>query len=241
MAFDSSDIELRAKLALGCRILAMEGHGDVIWGHMSVRDPNNPEQYWMKANGVGLEEISEDDLVLLDYAGNKVAGMRQRHNEFPIHAEIMRRRPDVNAVVHTHPTLPTVLGSSGHTIKPVTHEGCYFYPPTIPLYTDMTDLIVTRDQGEAVASSLGVHKALFLLNHGIVIASATIEEAVVASMLLEKACRAQLAAISMGTDVPCSPDEEALLKREHIYHPDAMVRAWAYLARKTSHWDGMPH
>ncbi|HZT09341.1 MAG TPA: class II aldolase/adducin family protein [Chloroflexota bacterium] len=239
MPFDTSDLDVREKLALGCRILAMEGHGDVIWGHMSLRDPEDPTRFWMKANSVGLEEITPDDLVLIDFDGNKIAGMRQRHNEFPIHAEIMRRRPEVNVVVHTHPTLPTVLGSSGRTILPVTHEGCFFYPPAIPVFTEMTDLIVTREQGESVAAALGSHRALFMKNHGIAIAAETIEEAVVASMLLEKASRAQIAAISLG-DVPASPDEEALAKRQHIYHPEAIVRAWHYLLRKTQKWDGMP-
>ena len=237
MAFDTTDYELRAKLAQGCRILAMEGHGDVIWGHMSVRDPDDASHFWMKANAVGLEEITADDLVLLDFAGGKVAGMRQRHNEFPIHAEVLRSRPDVNVVVHTHPVVPTVLGSSKHTIRPVTHEGCFFYPPAIPVYTDMSDLIVTRDQGEGVARALGTHRALFMRNHGIVIAAPTIEEAVVGSMLLEKAARAQLTAISLGEDVSITSDEEALAKREHIYHAENLNRAWEYLVRKENRWD----
>ncbi len=239
MAFDSSDYELRAKLAQGCRILAMEGHGDVIWGHMSLRDPYNAGQFWMKANAVGLEEITAEDLVLLDYEGDKVAGMRQRHNEYPIHGEVLRTRPDVNVVVHTHPVIPTVLGSSRHTIQPVTHEGCFFYPPAVPVYTDMSDLIVTREQGEGVARALGSHRALFMQNHGIVIAAATIEEAVVGSMLLEKAARAQLAAISLGEGMSVTSDEEALAKREHIYHPENINRAWQYLVRKENRWDGI--
>ena len=194
----------------------------------------------MKASAVGLEEITADDLVLIDFDGNTVAGMRQRHNEFPIHAEIMRSRPEITAVVHTHPVLPTVLGSSGHTIRPVTHEGCFFYPPQIPLYTEMTDLIVTREQGEGVARALGSHKALFMKNHGVTLAAATIEEAVVASMLLEKASRAELTALDMGVEVPVSPDEEALAKREHIYHAESIVKAWQYLVRKLGRWDGVP-
>jgi L-fuculose-phosphate aldolase len=207
---------------------------------MTVRDPAQPDQYWMKASGVGLEEISADDLVLLDFDGNRVAGMRQRHNEFPIHAEILRRRPEINVVVHTHPTLPTVLGSSGHTIQPVTHEGCFFYPPTVPVYSRMTDLIVTREQGEEVATAIGSHKLLFLKNHGVVLAAPTIEEAVVGSMLLEKAARAQATAVSLGVQITATTDEEALAKRAHIYHPDGIHRAWQYLVRKTRRWDGMP-
>jgi ribulose-5-phosphate 4-epimerase/fuculose-1-phosphate aldolase len=237
LAFDTSDYELRAKLAQGCRILAMEGHGDVIWGHMSVRDPNDSSRFWMKANAVGLEEITADDLVLLDFEGEKVAGMRQRHNEYPIHGEVLRARADVNVVVHTHPVIPTVLGSSKHTVRPVTHEGCFFYPPAIPVYTDMSDLIVTRDQGAGVARALGSHRALFMRNHGIVIAAPTIEEAVVASMLLEKAARAQLAAIDLGEGVSITSDEEALAKREHIYHAENVNRAWQYLVRKENRWD----
>jgi len=240
LAFDASDYELRAKLAQGCRILAMEGHGDVIWGHMSFRDPSNSDRFWMKANAVGLEEITADDLVLLDFEGSKVAGMRQRHNEYPIHAEVLRGRSDVNVVVHTHPVIPTVLGSSKHTVRPITHEGCFFYPPAIPVYTDMSDLIVTRDQGEGVARALGSHRALFMRNHGIVIAAPTIEEAVVGSMLLEKAARAQLAAISLGEGVSITSDEEALAKRAHIYHEENLNRAWQYLVRKESRWDHVP-
>ncbi len=232
MAFDRSDYELRVKLALGCRILAMEGHSDFIWGHMSVRDPNNPDQFWMKAAHVGLEEITADDLVLIDFEGNQIAGMRTRHNEFPIHAEIMRLRPEINAVVHTHPVLPTLLGSSGATIRPITHEGSYFYPPAIPVFSETSDLIVTRDQGESVAKALGDHKALFMRNHGVVLASPTIEEAVFASALLEKASNAQLTALSMGVEVSTTNDAEALQKRAHIYHRDNIEHAWAYLARK---------
>jgi L-fuculose-phosphate aldolase len=207
---------------------------------MSLRDPRNADQFWMKANAVGLEEITADDLVLLDYEGDRVAGIRQRHNEFPIHGEVLRTRLDVNVVVHTHPVVPTVLGSSAHTIRPVTHEGCFFYPPTVPVYTEMSDLIVTRDQGAGVARALGDHKALFMQNHGIVLAAASIEEAVVGAMLLEKAARAELTAISMGDGVSVTSDEEALAKREHIYHPENISRAWQYLVRKEARWNGVP-
>src|SRR5579871_6630258 len=157
MPFDASDYELREKLATACRIVAMEGHNDAIWGHVSVRNPQDPNQFWIKANRLGLEEITPDDVVLIDFDGNKLAGMRDRHNEFPIHAEILRRRPEVNVVIHTHPMLPTLLGSAGVAIKPVTHEGAYFSPPDIPVFTEMTDLILTQEQGASVAASLAAH------------------------------------------------------------------------------------
>lgn len=238
MAFDATDYDARATLALGCRILAMEGHSDLIWGHMSLRDPTDPGQFWMKANHLGLDEITTDDLVLLDFDGNKLAGIRQRHSEFPIHAEVLRSRPEVNAVIHTHPVLPTILGSSGHTIRPVSHEGSYFYPPPIPVFTETSDLVVTREQGESVARALGSHKALFMRNHGIVLAAPSIREAVVAAALLDRAARAQLTALAAGPDVACTSDEEALEKRQHIYHAENIERAWEYLVRKEGRWHG---
>jgi L-fuculose-phosphate aldolase len=239
MPFDPTDYEIRAKLALGCRILAMQGHSDFIWGHMSLRSPENPSHFWMKAAHVGLEEITADDLVLIDFEGKELAGMRKRHNEFPIHAEIMRARPEINVVVHTHPVLPTLLGSSTATIQPITHEGSYLSPPEIPVFGETSDLIVTRDQGESVARALGGHRALFMKNHGVVLAAPTIEEAVFASALLDRAAQAQLAALAMGVEVSVTDDAEALQKREHIYHQDNIMRAWEYLVRKVDRWPGI--
>ena len=98
---------------------------------------------------------------------------------------------------------------------------------------------MTREQGEGVATAIGEHKALFMKNHGIVLASASVEEAVVAAMLIEKAARAELAAISLG-DVSPTDDDEALLKREHIYNELGINRAWQYLVRRENRWDHMP-
>jgi L-fuculose-phosphate aldolase len=230
--FDQSDLDLRELLAVGCRILSMEGHNDFIWGHMSLRDPRQPDTFWMKAAYLGLDEITADDLVLIDYEGKQVAGSRARHSEYPIHAEILRRRPEVNVVIHTHPVLPTILGSSAATLQPLTHEGSYFYPPAVPVFGETSDLIVTREQGVSVAEAIGDHRALFMRNHGVVLAAGTVEEAVFAAALLEKAARAQLTALELGVEVSVTDDGEALRKREHIYHESNIRHAWDYLVRK---------
>lgn len=234
----SGDDELRVVLATGCRILAMEGHGDLVWGHMSARQPGS-ERFWMKPRDMGLEEIEPDDPVLVDYEGQQVAGRRRRHGEWPIHSEVYRLRPDVGAVIHTHPTLSTVFGSTGHELQPVTHEGSLFVPPPVPHYGDTTALIVTKDQGAGVAAALGTHRVLFMRNHGIVVAARTVQEAVVSAIILEKACRANLAALS-APPYSVTSDEEALLKRQQIYHETNILAAWAYFCRKVERWDGVP-
>ena len=91
------------RLARGCRILELEGHGDMTLGHLSLRDPAG-RGFWMKRNRIGLGEVlGPDDFVLVDWDGNKIAGDGGRHSEWPIHSEIFRARADVVVVAHTHP------------------------------------------------------------------------------------------------------------------------------------------
>ncbi len=221
---------LQDTLATACRILGSEGHNDTVYGHISARIPSS-ERFWLKGAGLGLEEISPTDLIELDLDGHVLAGTRARHLEYPIHSEIYRRRPDAAAVVHTHPFYGTVFGALRSDIRPVTHEGTFFVPPPIPKFERTSDLILTPELGAAVAQALGGHRALFLVNHGIVVVGASIEEACLAALLLEKACRAQAVAQAAG-EFAWTPDEEALRKREHIYTTNAIQQMWQYYLRK---------
>lgn len=218
------------KLATACRILGRAGHNDTVYGHMSARAPDGA-RFWLKGAGLGLEEIGPGDLIQLDLDGQVLAGTRARHLEYPIHSEIYRRRPDVAAVVHTHPLHATVLGATLTELRPLMHEGSYFVPPPIPRFTQTSDLITTPELGAAVAQTLGDHRALFLVNHGIVVAGPSLEEACIAAILLEKACRAQLLAQAAGSFAWTS-EAEALRKRAHIYTPQAFRQMWDYHRRK---------
>ncbi|MBI2371399.1 MAG: class II aldolase/adducin family protein [Deltaproteobacteria bacterium] len=224
------DLPLRRQLALACRVVAMEGHNDAIWGHVSVRRPGE-DVFWIKAAGMGLEEATAANVQLIDLDGRRLLGPGIVHTELPIHSEIYRRRPEVGAVVHTHPVFATVLGAAGHRIRPVTHEGALFFPPDIPLFDQTTDLILTRELGEAVAAALGDQPALLLKNHGIVVAGRTLEEAACWACLLEKGARAQVFALALGAPA-WTGAEEALLKRKHIYHDQALAFLWQYYCRK---------
>jgi L-fuculose-phosphate aldolase len=218
------------KLALACRILAMQGHNDLIYGHVSALS-ETPGQYWMKGSGIGLEETTEDDLVLIDFDGNKIAGRRKRHNEFPIHSEVYRTNPEIRCVIHTHPVYSTIIASSEHRLLPITNISCLFYPPALQRFEESSDLIVTSEQGIAVAKLLGEHRIVLLRNHGIVVAASSIEEACVRGVLLEHSAKTQVAAASMGA-FSWATDVEALLKRRRIYRPDALQNLWEYFIRQ---------
>jgi L-fuculose-phosphate aldolase len=221
---------LQEKLALACRVLAMQGHNDLIYGHVSAL-AETPKQYWMKASGIGLEEVTEDDLVLIDFEGNKISGKRKRHNEFPIHSEVYRTHPEIRCVIHTHPVYSTIIASSEHRLLPLTNMSCAFYPPAVQKFEESSDLIVTAEQGTAVAKLLGEHNIVLLRNHGIVVAAGSIEEACVRGVLLEHSAKAQVTAASMGA-FSWATDADALLKRSRFYRPDAVQNLWEYFVRQ---------
>jgi L-ribulose-5-phosphate 4-epimerase len=221
---------IQEKLALACRILAMQGHNDLIYGHVSALT-DTPGQYWIKGSGIGLEETTEEDLVLIDFGGNKISGKRKRHNEFPIHSEVYRTNPEIRCVIHTHPVYSTIIASSEHRLLPITNMSCAFYPPALKKFEESSDLIVTAAQGIAVARLLDEHKIVLLRNHGIVVAASSIEEACVRGVLLEHSAKAQVTAASMGA-FSWATDAEALLKRKRFYHPDAVQNLWEYFGRQ---------
>jgi L-fuculose-phosphate aldolase len=219
---------LRGEVTLACRILAVNGQGDTIFGHVSARDPQK-RGFWMKPAGLGLEEVGPADLLLVDLDGRVLAGRHPRHIEYPIHAELYRARPDVNAVVHTHPPFATAFSALRTPLRPVSHEACLFVPPDVPRFTETTDLILTAELGRSVAKCMSSEWAVLLESHGIVTAGQSVADACVRALLLEKATKVQI--LAAGREEAWTTDEEALRKRDHIYHPRAMASIWAYLDR----------
>jgi L-fuculose-phosphate aldolase len=119
--------EMKENLAYSCNILANEGHWDNILGHVSVRIPGQ-SRILMKPHSFGFEEIRPQHIIVVDIeTGKKVEGKHERHSEVFIHTEIMKARPDVNCVVHSHPPYATAFGALGQQLRPISHEGNIFY------------------------------------------------------------------------------------------------------------------
>ena len=220
--------ELRAQVALGCRILDDQDQGDLVWGHVSARDPGG-RGVWMKAAGLGFDEIGPDDVILVSWEGEVLEGDRGRHTEYPIHTELIRARDDVGSVVHTHAPWSVAFASTEQPLRPMSHDGTLFVPPDIARFTKTGDLIVTGELGRDVAACVGGRNAALLVHHGIVTCGADVPTAVMTAVFLERACRANIRATAGGGIKTWSSDEEALAKRSHVYSPHA---AWAYLARR---------
>lgn len=225
--------ELRETVALGCRILGAENQGDLVWGHVSARDPEG-RGVWMKAATLGFDEVEPDDVLLVDRDGSVLAGEGRRHAEYPIHTEVMAASPAVGAVVHTHAPAAVAFAALDVPLRPISHEGTLFVPPDIARFTKTGDLIVTPELGKEVAAALAERNALLLVNHGIVTAGPDVPTAVMTAILLDRACRMQLTAMAAGELRRWSDDAEALAKREHCYSPALLRQAWDYLSRRGS-------
>jgi ribulose-5-phosphate 4-epimerase/fuculose-1-phosphate aldolase len=222
---------LREQVALGCRVLGAEDQGDLVWGHVSARDPDG-RGAWMKAATYGFDEVGSEQVVLVARDGEVVEGDGRRHAEYPLHTEVMAARPDVGSVVHTHAPDAVALGATGHPLRPISHEATLFVPPELARFTKTGDLILTPALGADVADALGDRNALLLVNHGILTVGPDVPTAVMCAVLLARACRIQLTAMSAGGWATWSDDREALSKRGHCYPPELLAQAWAYLVRQ---------
>lgn len=227
---DHDSADQRDLVATASRVLAAHGHGDLLWGHASSRDRGD-RGVWIKMAGWGLEEARPDRVHLLDPAGRVLAGPEGAHNEYPIHTEIMKARPDVGGVVHTHAPHAIALAAAGRPLRPVSHAATLFVPPDVPRFEATGDLILTPELGRAVADALGEASAIFLVNHGIVTVGADLPSATVAAVLLERACEQQLRTAAAGGWPTWSDPEEAKAKRAHMFAPASVAATWAYLVR----------
>ena len=227
---------LREKLVQACRILAAEGQGDYIWGHVTLRLPDRPDHLLMKPARIGLDEIRTEDVITVNLEGEKVDGSAPRHIEVFIHSEVMRARPDVTCVVHTHPICAIAFSSLGKPLLPVGHAGSLFCDG-LPVYDETTDLITDQKLGAGVARKLDRHDALLLRNHGIVTAGQSVDEAIIKAIFLENACRTQLLAESCGGPKLVTPLEEARIKSKRIIGGGQTEACFQYLVRCAGHHD----
>lgn len=230
-AFAQESLAMRRELAYACRILAAHGHNDTVYGHVSYRTAG-AQTFWMKPSALGLDEITPETAIRLDLEGNVVEGELPRHLEFPIHTELFRARPEVTCIVHTHPLYAIAFAATGQPLRAVSHEGAQFTPPDVPRFTRTSDLITSRELGEAVASTMGNSPICYLVNHGIVVAGQTIEQAVVAAINIERASRIQLLAAASGQPFSWTAEEDIAGKREKIFGASMLRSVWNYYCRR---------
>ncbi len=222
---------LKQKLIDAGRILESEGQGDYVLGHVTVRLPDVPDRFLMKPSGIGLEEMTEDNVITVDLEGEKVAGAMPRHAEVYIHSEILRARPEIAAVVHTHALHAVAFSALDRPLAMVGQRNAVF-GEGLPIFSETTDLIVDQARGKAVARCLGPHRAMILQNHGIVTCGESLEEAVYLALSLDQACMMQLWVEAAGGPKAVSTAADLKAKRRRMLRPDAYQTTFDYLVRR---------
>jgi L-fuculose-phosphate aldolase len=222
---------IKQDLIAAGKVLVAEGQDDFTRGHISFRLPDNPKLFFMKAHSIGLDEITMENILTIDLDGYVVSGTARRHSEVFIHSEILKARPDVNCVIHTHPTYSTALSATGGTLKCYSQPGALFYE-ALGIYTDTINLIRTTEMGAGVARALGRGRGVLLKNHGVVVTGATIAETVIGAIMLENGAMVQLLAEAAGVVAPEFPRADIEKLKAIITQPEQFQINFDYLARR---------
>lgn len=221
---------LREKVALTCRILFDGGHDSGLAGQITAR-ADEPGRYYTQQLGLGFDEITAENLLLVDEDLRVLegGGMANPANRF--HSWIYRARPDVNCIIHTHPFHAATLSmlevplTVSHMDTCVLYGDCAFLEkwPGVP---------VGNEEGEIISAALGDKRAILLAHHGLLIAATSVEEACVMALLFERAARMQLAAMAAGTIKPL-PEALATEAHDWILTPRRSQLTFEYYARRT--------
>jgi L-fuculose-phosphate aldolase len=220
---------LRQKIALTCRILAAEGHESALAGQITARG-DRPGTYWMLSFGLGFDEARASNLVLVDDDLQLLEGDGMVNPSNRFHLWIYRRRPNVNAIVHTHPPYCSALSVVGQPLVAA-------HMDTAMLYDDCAYLAewpgppIGDEEGRIIHEALGDKRAILLAHHGQLVATATIEEAAVLAVFIERAARMQVLAQSIGAIKAIDP---AIAQEAHDYRlkPRAVAATFHYFARR---------
>ena len=230
--------EIKETLIWAGKVLVGEGQDDFTRGHISMRLPDDPGRFFMKAHSIGLDEITFDNILTIDLDGNVVAGKARRHSEVYIHSEILKARRDVNCVLHTHPPYSIALSSSGRPLRCVSQPSALFYD-SLGLYDDTINLIRTPEMGAGVARALGAGRGVLLKSHGVVVATASIEETVISTIMLENAAMIQLVTEAAGPPAKEFPRADIEQLRHDISRPDQFKVNFDYLVRRAKRREGL--
>lgn len=223
--------ETYQRLIDACRILDGEGLGDLTRGHVSIRMPGDPTHFIMKPHSRGFDEVTPENIVVCNLDGEKIGGGGRKHSEVYIHSEIYKLRPDVNSVIHTHPTHAVALSATGKPLRPISQPSIPF-SEGLPVFDETIDLIRSHNMGEGVARALGSHKAVLMRNHGVAVVGATVDEATILTIMLESACQIQLLADAAAAPGPQFPAEDVARLRRNITAAEQYTINFEYLARR---------
>ncbi|BAZ68743.1 hypothetical protein NIES4106_35090 [Fischerella sp. NIES-4106] len=192
----------KQRLAAAFRLFSRFGFDEGIAGHITARDPEQLDCFWVNPFGMHFGLIRVSDLILVNYRGDVIVGDRPINQAaFTIHSQVHVARPDVVAAAHAHSLYGKSWSSLGRLLDPLTQDACMFYEDH-SLFDDYTGVVLELEEGKRIAQTLGNNKAVILKNHGLLTVGHSVDEAAWWFITMERTCQAQLLAEAAGKPEP---------------------------------------
>lgn len=203
-------LERKQKLAAAFRLFGKFGFDEGVAGHITVRDPERTDHFWVNPFGVSFKQISVSDLLLVNHDGEIVEGQGLLNGAaFAIHSQIHKELPHVIAAAHSHSLHGKAWSSLGKPLDPITQDACAFYNDHV-VFNEFNGVVLELEEGKKIATQLGHNKAAILQNHGLLTVGTTVDEAAWWFITMERSCQAQLLAEAAGK--PIIIDDETAIK-----------------------------
>jgi ribulose-5-phosphate 4-epimerase/fuculose-1-phosphate aldolase len=224
----------KQRLAAGFRLFARFGFDEGVAGHITARDPEHEDHFWVNPFGMHFADVRVSDLVLVNGDGDVVQGTAVNRAAFAIHSRVHAARADVVAAAHAHSMYGKSWSTLGRLLDPITQDSCAFFEDH-SLFDDYKGLVYATEEGDRIAQALGPRKAVIMRNHGLLTAGSTVDEAVWWFITMDRSCQAQLLAEAAGKPVHIDR-ENALLTRTQVGSHEAgwfqFQPLWNWITRR---------
>jgi ribulose-5-phosphate 4-epimerase/fuculose-1-phosphate aldolase len=215
----------KQKLAGALRIFGRLGFGEGVAGHITVRDPEFPDHFWVNPLGLSFRHMRVSDLILVNHHGEVVYGKYAVNRAaYVLHAAVHTARPDVVAAAHAHSVYGKAFSSLGIQLDALTQDSCAFYENNVVISEHGGAVVFEESAGRDFAEAFGNNRAAIHQNHGHFTVGASVDEAVFWFVCFERCAQAQLAAMAAGTPKHI-PHDSAVYTRENA--GNAMT-GWAH-------------
>jgi len=196
----------KERLAAALRLFNRFGFDEGTAGHISARDPEFPDYFWVNPFVIPFAHVKVSNLVLVDEEGNVVKGeYLVNRAAFVIHSCIHQARPEVVAAAHSHSIYGKALSATDQCIEPLTQDSCVFYQDHAVL-DDYTGVVWDLEEGKRIAQTLGSNKAIILRNHGLLTVGKSVDSAAYWFIAMDRSAQAQLVAKAAGKTNQIDPE-----------------------------------
>jgi ribulose-5-phosphate 4-epimerase/fuculose-1-phosphate aldolase len=237
-----SDAEwaIRVDLAAAYRLVAHYGWDDLIFTHLSARIPGPEHHFLLNPYQLMFEEVTASSLIKVDVHGNPVDPTPFITNPagFTIHSAVHMAREDAHAVMHLHTPAGQAVAAHSEGLLPLTQTAMLVRGDLA--FHDYEGVAVDHDERARIVADLGDKGAMLLRNHGTMAVGGNVGECFVKLYFLERACQAQIMALSAGDQLNRPPQGAAELAAEQGgagLKMAANLLAWPALLRKAYRLD----